>query len=60
MATYQVRFLGPDGRVGKVRAIECDGDDEALERLAKLNHRGPLELWREDRLIWRFEARFTL
>ena len=56
MANYQIQFFDARGRSARAKAIECDSDDHALERLARLPHSHALELWSGERLVWRFEA----
>jgi hypothetical protein len=51
---YEIRFFDKWGAVSRTRWVEFDSDDKALEHLARLRHRGALELWREGRLLWKF------
>jgi hypothetical protein len=53
---YVIRLFDERGRLARSRPIECLTDDEALEELARVRHPHALELWEEERLVWRFEA----
>ncbi len=59
MHLYTVKLFHPDGQGGRSHEMSCESDDEALERLARLQHSGAIELWEGQRLVWRFEARLT-
>ena len=52
---YRVSFLDARGRVRRSQELDCTDDDQAIERLARLNHPHALELRQGDRLVWRFE-----
>lgn len=54
---YEVRFFDRSGRFSHARALECPGDDEAVDRIADLPRHYAMELWAADRLVRRFEAR---
>ena len=56
MSCYRVQFFNGRGGMARSERLECDGDDRALERLARLAHPHAMELWAGDRLVWRFEA----
>jgi hypothetical protein len=57
MADYRLDYLNRRQRVTRTRALNCSGDDEAIDRAALVSHAGALELWRGAEKVWRFEPR---
>ncbi len=53
MPSYQVRMFSAQGRRRREMEIECDSDEDAIERLLSLHHPHALELWSGDRLVER-------
>jgi hypothetical protein len=56
MRAYRILLFDRDGKVRETRSLQCDGDDEALEKAAWTRHRHALELWEGERQVWRFES----
>jgi hypothetical protein len=59
MTAYRVDFLSRAHKTVRSKALDCASDDEAIDRVALFSHAGPLELWRKDEMVWRFEARWA-
>ena len=57
MTAYRVRFFDADGHAAHAHQMDCQNDDDAIERAARLRHRHGLEVWEGERLVWRFETR---
>ncbi len=53
MPSYQVRMFSAEGRRHRETTMECDTDEDAIERLLSLHHRHALELWCGERLVER-------
>jgi hypothetical protein len=51
MQAYEIVRLDRDGREITRREMHCIDEEEALDRIAALNHRFGLELWTGDRLV---------
>ena len=56
MADYTLHFLDSGKQVGPVVHIECQDDKRAIEEAASVPHMHRMELWRQDRRVWTFEA----
>lgn len=57
MVVYRIVFFDVRNRASHERTLECADDDDALDRVAMLRHPNAIELWQDQRLVWRFEAR---
>lgn len=44
-AGYRFFFLDPAGHVRRRLELECDNDDDALNRARELNHAHGIEVW---------------
>jgi hypothetical protein len=53
---YQVLFFDADGKLLYTGRMDCEDDEQALERAAHLRHLHSLELWRGERCVRRFEV----
>ena len=56
MQYYRVYFLGADGRTDQTSEVVCADNEEALRRLAAVEHPHAVELWHWGRRIGRREA----
>ena len=56
MPEYRVYTFGFDGHILRASVIECDSDDEAIEKTKQLVDGHALELWLGARRLGRFEA----
>jgi hypothetical protein len=52
---YKAYAIGPDDRITSRLDLICDSDDAAKERARQLVDGHAVELWRDDRLLARFE-----
>jgi hypothetical protein len=52
---YRVYVIGPDDHILRRIDLVCEDDDAALARARRLVEDRPVELWRGDRLLGRFE-----
>ncbi|HTK34280.1 MAG TPA: hypothetical protein VL358_03190 [Caulobacteraceae bacterium] len=55
MIPYLIHFFDRHEHLRRSRQVNCDSDDEAIERSALLAHSEVLEVWQGDRRVWRFE-----
>lgn len=53
MATYEIRFLRPDGAYGATTAITAEGDQEAKAYVITHYPQRPLEVWRNGERVTR-------
>ena len=56
MKTYTIRLIDPRGRLTDSKTMQCVNDDDAIECAATFAHRQAIEVWDEQRLVWRFDA----
>jgi len=54
MSDYRVYTIGRDGRFSNAVNIECDDDQEAIEKARQAIGGHDVELWQRDRFIARF------
>ena len=54
---YRVYTIGRDGHIVRADAMECRGDDEAIERTEQLVDGHDLELWSGPTFIRRFKSK---
>jgi hypothetical protein len=55
MPHYSLHFLQPDNSVTSTTDFDCDSDEEALEKVARIFYLHPLELWQGGRLVRRID-----
>ncbi len=59
MLAYEIVRLDQNGNeIGRQRIV-CADEEEALDRMAALNHRLGLELWSGERLVCRWGPAFA-
>jgi hypothetical protein len=56
---YRILFFDADGALLYTGRMDSQGDEEAIERAAALNHLHAVELWRGDECVRRFEPAKT-
>jgi len=54
MSQYRVYFVGLEGRFSHAEEIECDGDQEAIDKTRRFADGHDVELWERGRFIQRF------
>jgi hypothetical protein len=57
MPVYRISLHLPDGPIDSERFIKCEGDQEAIDLAADLNHADEINVWEDDRLVARFTPR---
>ena len=59
MQTYEIVRLDHQGREVARKQMHCADEEEALDRIAALNHRFGLELWNGERLVCHWAPALT-
>ena len=52
---YRVYLMDPDGHISQRVDLICNNDNDAKERAQQLADICPVELWRGDKFLSRFE-----
>lgn len=55
-AFYRIVFLNRAGKVKRVVPITCDDDEAALEAVEAFDDGSEIEVWCEERLVWRLQG----
>jgi hypothetical protein len=56
VATYRLCFGDAFGRICSGIALQCRDDEHALELIEQYDDGREMEVWQDDRLVWRFAA----
>jgi hypothetical protein len=56
MSDFRLLLYGAAGRVTKAIAIDCENDEEAIERVGAVRHPFGFELWQGLRRVRSFNA----
>lgn len=56
MSDYRLYFIDGGGHFRQVVELDCRHDNHAVETAEEHRDGRPMELWRRDRLVKRFEA----
>lgn len=54
MAPYRVSLLTEDGSPHEERVIDCEHDDEAIDRAGEIQHPHEIDVWQGNRHVARF------
>ena len=57
---YEFRLFTRRGQSLRSFTAELDGDDHAIDRAARIQHRYVIEVSEGERLVWRFEELSSL
>jgi hypothetical protein len=55
MPQYRLYFLEPDDTVGRTTDLDCDSDEEAVEKVSRIFYLHALELRQGARLVTRIK-----
>ena len=54
MARYRIELIAPDGSIHRRDAMDCAHDDDAIDRVGKLDYPHEIDVWEGERLVARF------
>ena len=57
MPIYRVNLVDASGSVQEEQEIDCENDDEAVERAREVIHSHETHVWLDNRLVARFPPR---
>ena len=54
--TYRLLILDAANKVSRTLTFACETEQQALDRAARLRHAHAVELWRDGKMLRRFES----